>query len=62
VSLVSFSKELKGKRFKELRAKIIHTVAKISTAARGFVIILSNFMHHKLDSYNKCKCKLQITT
>ena len=46
VSLVSLSKELKGKRFKELRAKIINTVAKISTAARGFVIILSNVMHH----------------
>ena len=48
VSLVSLPKELKGKRFKELRAKIINTVAKISTDARGFVIILSNAMHHNI--------------
>jgi hypothetical protein len=47
VSLVSLPKELKGKRFKELRAKVINTVAKISTAARGFVIILNNSLHYE---------------
>jgi hypothetical protein len=47
VSLLSLPKELKGKRFKELRAKVINTVAKISTAARGFVIILNNSLHYE---------------